>query len=232
MVFNAPYMYKFEVRNDETGVTTAYTMPENWHEVTTQQYIRLRTEYAGDTAHLLEILSGNPRSSWMAQDVKFVEDVLILVSWIGEKQIEFDKLKIPEQLEINGHQIKIPKDLGMETFGQKMLVDNKLRAFMEDQMNSKRPDVAKRFASIGLIDYIAAVYLCRWIVGKEKFDAGDVELALLHVRNTPAYLIYPIAGFFLKKSIDSIGIGKKLSRLERRKIQRTLNSARGPGPKG
>lgn len=225
-------MYHFKVIDNETGEETPYTMPENWHEVTTEQYIRLRTEYKGDDAHLLEILSGNPRESWGRQPIKFVEDVLILVSWIGERQIDFDKLEIPEQLVINDNKIAIPRDLGLETFGQKMLVDNKLKLFIDEQIKSKEPAGTKKYSPIKLIDYFSAVYLCKWIVGKDQFDAGDLETALMHVRNTPAYLIYPIAGFFLRKSIDSTGIGKKLSRLEKRRIQRTLNSAKKQGRKG
>ena len=192
-------MNHFKVIDDHTGKETAYTMPESWHEVTTDQYIKLRTEYKGNDAHLLEILSGNPRESWARQSVAFVENTLILVSWIGEKEIDFDELEIPVELVINDNRITIPKDLGLETFGQKMLIDNHIGLFIQNQVHSKEPAGTKKYSVIKLIDYIAAVYLCKWIVGKDRFDAGDMDIALMHVRNTPAYLIYPIAGFFFEE---------------------------------
>lgn len=216
---------------DDNGQEIVYTFPENWYEVTTKQYKQLRTEYTSDDTHFLEIMTGVPRSVWYNQPTKFVEDVMVHMSWVAEKQIEFDKLKVEDTVVINENTIPVPKDLGLLSFGQKMLVDTKVKEFI-DQYIGKKDTGQKRYMVITLIDYIVAVYLCPGIVGKEKFDAGDLERALLYVNNTPAYLIYPVAGFFLRKCIDSIGIGKTLKRLERRKMQRKKSSAKRPGQKG
>lgn len=213
------------------GSESHYNLPQNWHEVTVKQYQQLRTKYHGDEAHFLEILSGLPRETWMNQEKKFVEDVLVECSWIGDKQIAFDELEIPKEFTINDNQIQIPGDLGLETFGQKVLIDNRIKDFVQENIKAMKGKGGNRYMVIELIDYVCAVYLCKWIVGKEKFDTGDLDIALLHVQNTPAYLIYPIAGFFLRRSIDSMNIGKTLSRLERRKIQRIVNSAKKPGQK-
>lgn len=217
----------------DDGQEIIYNYPENWKEVNTGQYKALRCDYEGDDAHFLEIMTGIPRASWMEQSPTYVEDILATFAWIGEKQIAFDTLEMPDQLTINNNDITIPRDLGLETFGQKMLIDNKVKAFMAEytKKQSEGRDLSK-YIVITLIDYIAAVYLCKWIMGKEKFDAGDVPTAVMHVNNTPAYLIYPIAGFFLRKSIASTGIGKQLSRAEKRRIQKTIKSVKRPGPKG
>ena len=206
--------------------------PQGYHDLTYGQFLRLRTENTSDIGHLLEILTGVPRAIWMKLPVAEASKVTSFLQWIIDSLIKWDELPIPETLHYKGQDYNIPKDLGLETFGQKIVLESHI-AGVVGQMLKPAPkpgpaptpvgvmQAAQRQAQTQLaavIPYIVATYMQPRVTGK-PFDEQEIPPVELEILNCRALEVYPIGNFFIRTLLGSLAPGRKPSPLIRQDLR-------------
>ena len=158
----------------------AINLPTEWPEVTVRMFVN-PLFLQNDTLGLLASLSGIDRSKllnttedlspYFAKASKFLKaDPL---GWRGGA--------VPETLDLLGVTCKIPKDIELERFGQKMLLGQHLLKY--DHPLHAIPDAI-------------AIYLSPLIFA-EKWDE-QIDEVIEAVKELPIVDCYPIADFFLR----------------------------------
>ena len=133
-------MTNFTVTID--GKKRTINAPSSWNELTLRQFIRIETEFMEDRENfilLFHILTG--------LDIAFIEDskdkevekqLYKICSFIGES-IELDKVTHGDALMINDVPVKVPKDLGDISLGQKIMISQAIKGI--DDIVIKMPIV-------------------------------------------------------------------------------------------
>lgn len=212
--------------------------PTSYHDLTYGQFLRLRTEYKGsDLGHLLDILTGIPRPVWMNLPIAEASKIIQGLQWIITGAFKWDELPVPAQITYAGKAYNIPKDLGLETFGQKIVLEARLDAALkapfykptkpEDFKNLLTNTVSAQLAAS--IPYIVAVYMQPRVTGK-PFDETEVAAFELEILNCRAVEVYPIGNFFIRSLLGSLMRGLTPSRPQAPKVKRG-NSKRKPALK-
>lgn len=162
-----------------------YDLPEEWSDVTVNQFLELRNCENADFITILSILLGAPYDKIFACDPEMIAKKIIpLMGWYFDETFKFEELKIPPKLSVRGKQYPIPRDIRLKSFGQKL--------HLEEIMKDMRDPVAK-------MPYIAAIYMYP-IVMKNKFDIESLdEFTKNTIGNCKISEVYPIANFFLAK---------------------------------
>lgn len=175
-------------------------MPEGWEECTLQQIIDLdkarKSEKEEDPLLLFAALSGQrlgelnntPSNLW----IQFFNHLEFLAS----NEPKWLKLKHPETVRINSKEITVPKDLGLEAFGQKVLgLEIMERYNKEDKEEDKLESLPE----------ILALYFQPLYDG--KFDRTRVNAVKKYVLKMRALDAVPIASFFLTRLLKSKNFG-------------------------
>jgi hypothetical protein len=169
-------------------------LPESWSEVAFSQFVKMQSlnEEKNTILETLSILSGEPYDSWLlCRDVDIDEKVVPFISFIYHK-VDFEKLPIPKTINYKGKEYKGVKDIGLETFGQKIIFQDYLNKSLEKETNI-----------IQTFPYIVAIYL-QPIITESEFNTDKVEELEKEINEMPVTVVIPLATFFLQKSIVSI----------------------------
>lgn len=166
-----------------------YNLPESWEELTIKQFIEMDNYDNRDYIRLLSVLLQAPYGEVFSVDpVLLKEKISPIVSWISE-EYNFESLKVPEEINIYDKdlkivgKVKIPKDIRLKTFGQKIHFD--------EAMSSSEGSIIMK------IPYIVAIYLYPEY-SKNKFDEDSVvDFKNNHINYCRAVDIYAVACFFL-----------------------------------
>lgn len=199
--------------------------PQGYHDLTYGQFLRLRTEYTGDIGHLLEILTGVPRAIWMKLPVAEANKATKFLQWILDGPLKWDELQVPKTLHYKGQDFDIPKDLGLETFGQKIVLESKIAQVVGQMLKPiTKPGAAPMPADfakaakarmqtqlIAFIPYIVATYMQPRVTGKQ-FDETEVLPVEAEILNCRAVEVYPIGNFFIRTLLGYALRGRKPSR--------------------
>lgn len=180
-----------------------YSLPENWDEVTVNQFLELRDHIDADFITILSILISAPYDKiYTCNPEMIAKKVLPLLNWYFDDTFNFDELKIPPKLSVRDKKYPIPRDIRLKSFGQKL--------HFEEIMRDIKDPVIK-------MPYVVAIYMYP-IVTKNKFDIESLdEFAKNTIGNCKITEIYPIANFFLAK-LKKYWI-KKAKRLARNTLQ-------------
>lgn len=193
--------------------TERFTLPSGWHEVTVDQFLRLRK--AGQSlsqVEMLSIFSGLPVETWMRVPLTEINFDLLnaALSWCHEP-LELESLVCPKYISVGdvklltgslnvaikaGHMVRVPKDLRIETYGQKVMFDLMVL-----------PELEKSGDVVDCIDSALAIYLQPAISGK-PFDSDNLDPYIEAIRKCKIVEAYPVAAFFLRKLILSTKTSK------------------------
>ncbi len=154
-------------------------VPDRWEEVTVQHFV---TEgfLGGNPILLLSVLSGIEPSLLANTTVdltpKYAKIVQFMIDdpngWKGDKATE---------IEILGVMCKIPKNIEMEMFGQKIMMGDSLNRNVDNIFNA--------------LPEVLAIYLAPQIYPDDWYRR--IEEVSKHILTLPINKVYPIAGFFL-----------------------------------
>jgi len=165
------------------GNKTKHTLPSKWEEVTVKQFIDLEGSKGTDNpTELLSILSGVPLPKIMDTKSNLQIQIDEALNFITLNPPAWKELALRDKYLFKGQFYNVPKDLELETFGQKILLQNKLNA-------TDNP--------IQVIAYAIAIYMQKVIDGRfDEKKAEGLEKEVLQMRITE---VYPLAIFFFQE---------------------------------
>ena len=177
---------------------TEYKIPASWDDINVRQFLKLKKLEEYDDIKFLSIMLDVEKSVIENCDN---EDLDLLVyphlSWYMEKSI-IDVVvaaEQKEQIQLGDKTIKVPKDIMLKKFVQKVLME---------QIIEKTEDP---FDALG---DICAIYLYNEYYEGEEVDADKVwKFRDEFILTAPILIMYPIGTFFLKKLKESTS--KKIS---------------------
>lgn len=185
-------MIPFKINNQP------FLIPSGWHELTLDQYVRLRNEFTGsNTDVLLEILSGLSKEMCYNASLEDVELLVIpALQWM-EERLAVESLPVPEKINIEGVGYDIISDIGKKTYGQKIA----LQKAMEDC-------IAETGDLINCLTFAIAVYYYP-IVTKEIFNEDEAREFAKIIGKLKLTEAYPVADFFFSSLIKSALLNQK-----------------------
>tara|TARA_B110000046_G_scaffold174665_1_gene198615 strand:- start:921 stop:1484 length:564 start_codon:yes stop_codon:yes gene_type:complete len=170
-------MKRFKIYHDDDII--GGQIPDSWEEITVKQWAAMRPN--SEPIELLSIFSNI--------DLSHLEntraDLNPIIRHIYEKLILDGMNKLDHRprkpLSILGHEIKFPKDLNFERYGQK---------FMLKKLQQEKDDMREVVADA------LAIYAQPLIDG--KFDGHKLEPIKKAIESLPIVLAFPWCLFFLK----------------------------------
>ena len=171
-------------------------VPSSWEEVTVAQFIRLETNREPLTAlHLLDLLT--------EVDLSILENTRADLSSLINESLLFFSQDPPQWRSLEqrpffvfaGKSYDVPKDLELERFGQKILLQTKIDELPEGDITP-------------IIPYAVALYMQPIVYG--AFESGKIEALEAEIMHSPIVDIFPISAFFFKKLNASIRLGKPI----------------------
>ena len=195
-------MIKFKIK-DKT-----YEIPTKWEEITIDQFIGIDAWDKKDIVRLISVLTDAPYDIVYNADALYIEEnVLPSIEFLKETP---DFNAMPKTITLKGKEYPTPKDEGFFTFGQKILLQNKISETVKENR-----------AMSDCISFAIANYYQPIISGK-KHDDDLVELLESEIGKTKMFEAYPVGAFFLRKSIGSskeIQLNLMISRIPFKSVQ-------------
>lgn len=165
-----------------------FNIAENISELCTFQYCELNKHRDNlNTVRLLSILTGIDYTVLNNSDCSKFEPILSVLKF-DDKEKPLQNIECPDVVEIDKKEIKVVKEIGQETFGQKV--------FAQEIVNSM---IAERLDKVEALVKVVAIYLQPQIDG--SFDdkkAKELENKLMEL---PITGVYPIGNFFLSRYV-------------------------------
>ena len=172
-------MLRFKFKDGDKIVEA--TTPTDWAEVTLGQFIDIETKWdRKDLLQLFAILTGVDISVLSNTRTKKILQPIAEATLFIYEPLNWNRLKRPKSIYLHGKELKVPKNLGMELFGQKVMLLQK----MQENEDDWRPIIP-----FGLALYFQPLY-------DGKFSRDRVEVFEEKILKIPALLAYPIAFFF------------------------------------
>jgi len=163
-------------------------IPTSWDEVTLHQLIDFWNNKDKGISFVLESFSGIPAKTWNAAPVEDVtNDIMPHLKWIGEVP-DFANLKCPEYVTIMGKKIKVPKDLDLKSFGQKI---------MFEQIVKQNINEAGDLDMVKVIPDALAIYFEPLFAEKDFDDERIEDFKVLMSRGMSGLEGYAVGSFFL-----------------------------------
>lgn len=166
-----------------------FNIAENISELCTFQYCELNKHRDNlNTVRLLSILTGIDYTVLNNSDCSKFEPILALLKF-DDKAKPLQGIECPDVVVIDKKEIKVVKEIGQETFGQKV--------FAQEVVNSM---IAERVDKVEALVKVAAIYLQPQIDGSfDDTKAREFEKKLMEL---PITDVYPIGNFFLSKYVS------------------------------
>lgn len=161
---------------------------ESWFELDTQTWVRLMklTDESSEVDLIAAFTGISVADLSKAKDTNIDLKVFALTGWYS-KPINFSDLRCGKTITVDGKTVKVPKDLGFKSLGQKIILQQKIKK-TEGSLSE-------------LIPYAFAVYIAPEVYG-EEYDLEELDAFVdKFVGELPIVEVFPIASFFLKKSI-------------------------------
>jgi hypothetical protein len=182
--------------------------PAGWHHISLAQTLIIYNPATGpkSTLDIMSTLVGKPVEFWFRVDRMDLEKHLVPhLVWFNQ-QFDFHSLPLPPSVTIDGKAIRVPKDIGMKSWGQRMAFAQEVQTCAETYKDSE-PAVRNFHHAFGLIPYTLALYFYEEYYGvkfEDDFDDEKVrEFANTKIVTLPITEAYPIAAFFLLNLSES-----------------------------
>lgn len=183
-----------------------FMFPAGWHHLSLAQVLIMYNPEGG-TKGILDILSilvGKPKEFWFKVDRMDIERHLVPHLMWFNKQFDFKSLPLPPNIVIDGKELKVPKDLGFKSWGQRMSFAQEIGS-VNDQFKDSPKEMLDYQFSFGLIAYTLALYFYEDFHGikfSDEFDDEKIrQFANEKCVHVPITQAYPIAAFFLQNFI-------------------------------
>lgn len=158
-----------------------YDLPESWKEVNVKQFIELGLYDGKDIITLLSILMQAPYDEVFVMTDGSIEKMIDSLSWY-RADFDFEKLPVPEKINIGGADFVPPKDIKLKTYGQKI--------HFEDKMSGGDGPILK-------MAYVVGIYMYPIVSGKQFDDETIDTFVMDHILKCRILQVYPLAAFFL-----------------------------------
>ena len=187
--------------------TKSEQVPESWAECTLGMWLRLSSwdgvDYVKGFSKIMgidyDIIS-------RSKSKKLYRTLFDVIGWTGE-EVDWEHLPVPEYLTIDNRDIQIPKKIGEQSLGQKILVHEAMTR--SKSLNEVLP--------VALATYLDPLYH-----GKE-FDRGRAVKFEEKIKGLPVLEAYPAGIFFLTRSQSPRNFGTGvLLRLLARSLKKGL----------
>lgn len=167
-------------------------IPSSWDEVTVGQFIQLResAECVNPVAKIISALTGIEYETIESMKCDVSDAVLQAINFVGNVP-EFSKMIAPDKINIGGTDYDVIKDISEETFGQKIMMQQKINEATE----------AGKDLSV-LIPFAIATYF-QPIVFNEKYSGKKAEQFETVTSQCKIIEAFPVANFFLSRCIHS-----------------------------
>jgi hypothetical protein len=161
-----------------------FYLPQDYGELTLKQFFELRNS-PGDLLSVLSILSGIEKEKWeLCKDLDLEYKLARCLEFLYQP-FEPKKYILPDSMEINGKYYDRPKGLGVETWGQKLALEQEyIRIQKEDK------------SEFDMYPFALALYFQPVYTG-EKYKSELVDKILPDIMNCRLEEAFPIAAFFL-----------------------------------
>lgn len=191
-------MIQLEVKYQ--GKKRVVSFPAGWDELTFRQFLEIRQfePDQGGTPRLLEILTGIEREAWLNMHAGIAGTLASLLEWVDTPP-NYD-VPAPKSIKVGDKVYPVPRDLGMETFGQKITLETKVQKWMQEKRDL-----------FELMPDAMAIYF-QPVMSDGTFDDKKAEELKEVFYDCRAAEVYPIASFFLRSAKDSIGSGTNRSK--------------------
>ena len=185
-------MIKFRIKTKKGSKPC--TCPESWDEVNIGQLIRFEAwkKSKGDTIGLLAAFTYLPESDLSeSKGNQFWTPLYSVLNFVYTEPMDWSKLKMPKSISIDGSLCKIPRNLGLEMFAQKVHALN----LITDESKTDDEKILR----------IMAIYFQPLVDGKWNHDRID------HIENICRYMnakeAFPIGDFFLRRLLRTRNFG-------------------------
>ena len=201
--------FKFKVKDK----TIEATVPEGWHEVTLKHVLALESEWTGESKDMIGLLSTFTGQNFQTlENAKgdLWEPIFQVLSFVFDAP-KWEKLKRTKIVNIGGKMVRPPKNLSLETLGQKILALNLITNGNDHIKNI--PDI--------ISIYLQPAYDTTFVSDR----INDIKRLVLDMK---AYEAMPYGLFFLKKLLRPRNYGRLGLRVSL-KMLRNLQSIQKQG---
>ena len=171
------------------------TIPEKWEEVTVKQFVDLElSKWDGkDVVELLAILGGVVPESLNNTTSKVYDALRSAVEFIMIPAPDFAKLKKAKHITINGKQVKVPKNITFESFGQAVHIRQLMEREQGETLTTSIPEAC-------------AIYLQPHL-DEGQFDPKRLEAVQAEIMEMSIMDMYPLANFFFRRFKENLQLG-------------------------
>lgn len=181
-----------------------YKIPLSWDDISVEKFISLRafSDQPYDEADFLSIILDCDKKELLRnQDADFEFEVFKQLEWYRTQPIHLDKLILPSKIKIGDKELKVPKDIGYKSYGQKISLQDRIK-------------VEKNDDPVEIIPYALAIYFYNDYYGGDELPEDEIienfaEDICMKCSITQAY---PVGYFFLMRFVESMS--SKLNSLE------------------
>ena len=168
-----------------------FTVPNSWDECSTKLFFELSATDPNDYLAMLSVLSGVDKRK-LSNIKQFNLDQILEphLNWMGDK-IDWKNIYRQREVILGLKKIKVPDDLDLESFGQKIVMDGIIKECTKTDNEVTTVNFSR------LIPYAFAVYFCGKYYGKD-FERDLVDNMIPKVMDMPIMTVYPIGAFFLR----------------------------------
>lgn len=189
----------FTFKKKEETYSKSVSIPTNWGDCTLGQCIDISqadVSEKGFKVKLLSILTGlSTEEILSSSDVDYWNSISTLIEFIAEEP-DMKSFEFPRFIKIGETKCNIPKDLTLETYGQKIALEELIRTAAEGADG--------KLNVLELMPTALSIYFYPIIAG-QKFNDERVDEFTDLMKSIPVKYAFPVAGFFLSK----FGISRK-----------------------
>lgn len=157
--------------------------PENWGECSLGMWLRLSSWDGVDYVKGFSKITGADYDIISrSKSKKLYRTLFDVISWTGD-QVDWEHLRIPEYLTVNGKDIQVPRKIGEQSLGQKILVHEAM--MRSENMNEVLPTA--------LATYLDPLY------HGSDFDRARAVKFEEEIKKLPVLEAYPVGIFFLTR---------------------------------
>ena len=186
---------------------TPYSFPEEWTEVTYQQYLRL-VKRAGrlDTIGVIAAITGIDYDELFELEVEVIDSEILIdaVSGLAHPP-DWESLPIPETLKVGAKTIRVPKSIRREPLGPKIVTQEAL---------AHAESVGEPYHMAGA--KIVAAYLYKDYYPEHNKEHGITEENLQElealVQQLPVVEVLPVVNFYVRRWATSLLTKKSIVR--------------------
>lgn len=196
-----------------TEPAAVISWPTSWDEVTLGQFLQM----ANGAADAIVVLASDPVRLRRLPDTAVDQAVAPYLKYLLVVP-DFSTLPVPDEVTVlitaNSppveRTVRRPTEIGMETYGQKMTVQEELRRLKDSDT----------YNYIDAAEVLLSVYLYPALTGRVFDDITDTIPIIDAIRAIPCTVALPIAAFFLTKSNALTPSGRVSYRLASQATQR------------